>query len=138
MKKFAILLAALAFCPMFVGRMLAGENFKLLVEGPEAEYNLVRVINNSQHANLNCTVYLLNKDGEKYTVRSAVGGYSVHSSGGTDSKKIKVYRGDWLGVVLPDDVDDVSCIISYIDLPVFDVVEISIINSTALSVGAEF
>ena len=140
MKKFTTILAILALCPLFVGTLWAGENFKLRVEGPEAEYNLVRVTNNSQHQSLECTVYLLDKNGEKYTVRSAVGTYHVYNRGDTDSNKIKLRRGDWLGVVLPEGIENVSCIISYMDLPFFDVVDISIIDGSdkGYSAGQEF
>ncbi len=139
MKKFATIIAILAFCPLFVESIFAGESFKLPVEGPEAEYNLVRVINNSQYQNLQCIVYLLDKKEDKYTVRSAVGTYSLEGNGDKDSKKVDLRRGDYLGISLPDGIENVSCVISYLDLPVLDIVEISIVDgSNTYSVGQEF
>ncbi len=140
MKKITTIIAALVFFPLFVESLWAGENFKLRVEGPEARYNMVRVTNNSSLPSLDCTVYLLSKDGEKYTVRSSVGFFRTNGSGDTDSKKFDLNRGDWLGVALPDGIENVSCVISYLDLPIWDIVEITIINVSggAYSVGQEF
>lgn len=135
MKKLALILSLLMTALLGVK---AEGNFRLQVDGPENSYNMVRVVNLSHYTDFTCTVYFLDKHDDKFVVASAAGTYKLAGTNDHDSNKVRVRKGNWLGVKLPDDMTDVSVSISYKDLPMFDIVNLVITDGTTPAVGEEF
>lgn len=116
----------------------AQNNIKLKVEGPEASYNLVRVENHTGFSNFDLTVYSLNETEGKFTVKSTLGTFSLKEKGDIDSVKTRVYSGQWLGVALPEGMENVKAVVTYKDLPLFDIVYIILTDENTVPVGEEF
>lgn len=116
----------------------AGNNIKIKVEGPEEAYNLVRVVNQTSFSDFNLTVYYLRDSEGKQVVESVLGRFDLKGKGDVDSVKAKTVFGQWLGVLLPDEMSEVQAIITYKDLPAFDIVYITLVEGNAMKVGEEF
>lgn len=136
MKRFSLIISLLM---VFILGAQADNKFRLKVDGPEKTYNMVRVINQSHYAEFTCTVFFLEakKDGT-FLTGSAVGTYTLKESGDTDSNRVRVKNGEWLGIKLPEGIADVNVSISYKDMPMFDIVDLVITDGTAPAVGEEF
>ena len=106
---------------------LAAQHITIEIEGPETEYNQVRVVNGTSQENFRCRVVRLTtegKQGETYGV------YYLKEKGDSDSKTNWVYQGDRFMIDLPKDFPvEVSYTIEYKNLPLFDVVIIHLFDT---------
>lgn len=117
--------------------LLAKNNVKLKIEGPEDAYNMVKVINQTSFADFNLTIYFLEENGDKMIVSSTLGNYFLKGTGDTDTVKVKTTQGQCIGVALPDGMEDVQVVLTYVDLPFFDIVQI-VLSEDTIKVGDEF
>lgn len=134
MKK--VLLFALAvFASLSV---IAKNNIKLKIEGPEKSYNMVRVTNQTGFSDFDLTVYFLQERDGKMVVSSALGNFVLKGTGDTDSVRVRAGSGQWIGVALPEGMEGVQAVLTYKDLPAFDIVQIVLIEGNSPDVGEEF
>ncbi len=123
MRKFIIL----GLLSLFGLYSLAAQHITIEIEGPETEYNQVRVVNGTSQENFRCRVVRLTtegKQGETYGV------YYLKEKGDSDSKTNWVYQGDRFMIDLPKDFPvEVSYTIEYKNLPLFDVVIIHLFDT---------
>lgn len=133
MKKLVIL-AVMALCSI---SLFAKNNIKLKIEGPEEEYNMVRVVNKTSFSDFNLTIYSLKEDGEKLVVDSALGSYYLKGKDDIDSVRVRTKMGQWIGVALPDGMETVTALLTYVDLPLFDIVLV-VLTEEAMQAGEEF
>jgi len=126
------LLAALSFAAG------AKNNIKLKIEGPEDSYNMIKVCNQTNFVDFDVTVYALTERDGKLVVANGLGNFKLEDRDDTDSAKAKVRFGQWIGVSLPDGMENVQAVVTYLDLPVFDIIVITLTESSAVDVGEEF
>ena len=136
MKRFAVALM------MIFGFIFSvySENIKIKIEGPEEEYNQIKIINDTNIDAFNCTVYLLEKYENKYIVKDTLGVFHLRCKSDEDSCRIFVKRNSYIGLSFSTDLGELSYSITYKDLPFFDVVEIFIFEKTNNEniIGKEF
>lgn len=133
--KRLILITLLAAISLAAG---AKNNIKLKIEGPEDSYNMIKVCNQTNFVDFDVTVYALTERDGKLVVASGLGNFKLEDKEDTDSAKVKVRFGQWIGVSLPDGMENVQAVVTYLDLPVFDIIVITLTESSAVDVGEEF
>ena len=146
MRKFIIL----GLLSLFGLYSLAAQHITIEIEGPETEYNQVRVVNGTSQENFRCRVVRLTtegKQGETFAIgvsdeeetevgknrfgeKVRYGVYYLKEKGDSDSKTNWVYQGDRFMIDLPKDFPvEVSYTIEYKNLPLFDVVIIHLFDT---------
>lgn len=116
----------------------AQNNIKFKIEGPEESYNLIRVENHTSFSDFELTVYLLKETEGKMVVNSALGTFSLKEKGDIDSVKTRLRAEQWIGVSLPEGMEKVKAVMTYKDLPLFDIVYIVLTDENTVAVGDEF
>ncbi len=139
MKKLSFALLIL----LFAGFTASAENFKVKIEGPERSYNQMRITNNTSHSDFDCKVYSLKQKDGKFIIKETLGVFHLKENGDTDSCRMDLKRNSYVGISLPEDFGEVSYIVTYQDLPFFDIVEVSISDGSIdkygdTPVGQEF
>lgn len=134
MKKILLL----TLMALFSLSVFAQNNIKLKIEGPEESYNMVRVNNQTSFSNFNLTIYFLQEDGDKMVVSSTLGNYFLKGKDDTDSVKVRTRMGQWIGIALPAGMESVQAVLTYVDLPLFDIVFITLTDENTVKVGEEF
>lgn len=136
MKK--IVLALFSLVAVASAALAYEETNKIVrVEGPERTYNMVRITNNTHYTDFSCTVYVLAEDGGRFWVDSTLGVFHLGEYDDTDSNTYRVERGMYLGIKLPEGMEDVTPLVTYKDLPLFDIVKI-ILTEDGYAGGEEF
>lgn len=124
---------------LLLGSMAAmAHNTKFQVEGPEKSYNMVRVTNQTHYTGLECTVYFLEEQDGKLVVSSSLGHFTLAGKDDTDSNRVRVSRGQWLGVSLSDEYEGVNVLMTYKDMPLFDIIQIVLTEGSDPAIGQEF
>lgn len=120
MKRFTLLLSFLVF-GIF---SLSAENLRVKIGGSERTYNQMRIYNNTNSENFECTVYSLKQKDGKYIANETLGSFRLKEYDDSDSCTMDLKRNQYVGIVVPDKVGKVTYSLSYRDYPFFDVVEI--------------
>lgn len=135
MKKTFIML----ICTLLSFAGLYAEKIRFTVGGSEGRYNQIKVINQTKASNFDCIAYFLDKDGEKYIAREPLGAFHLDKTGSRDTcTNIKlISQGEHIGIAVPDEVGAVSYVVSYKDYPLFDIIEITLLDGES-PLGKEF
>lgn len=101
----------------------AQSKLTFFVEGPEKEYNQIRVTNETSLENFHCRVVVLDED---RSVKDIYGDYQLKEKGDTDTNtKDRIKRGTLLGIQFPKNfTEELSFYVEYRDNPMFDVIVI--------------
>lgn len=122
MKK-SIFVCMLLLCSMCVW---CAQRITFTVEGPESSYNQIRIVNETATAEFRCRITRLKADGE---VGELYGVYELKAAGDTDTNTKKVRNGEQFVLDMPKDFPtEVGYAIEYVDLPLFDMVVIHLIE----------
>ena len=124
MKKILITLVGLFVCTVAI----YAENIKFKVAGPEASYNQVRIMNESDYDEFDGKVYRLSEQDGSFVIKETLGVFHIKYQHDTDSVSAKIRRGEWLGVSLAGSDKVVPFRIDYMDLPFFDVVQVYLLS----------
>lgn len=123
MKKILTVLFAL------VALSASAEKLTFVVEGPEEEYNMIKVINETSMDELSCRLLELN---EKNIIQSEYGIYYLKGKNDADKKRAKVLRGTRIGIQLNKEVKKaLNFTIEYKDMPAFDMIVIHLYDKSA-------
>lgn len=135
MKKIFVFMLCALFC---LGGLYA-EKIRFTVGGSEGRYNQIKVVNQTKSSNFDCIAYFLDKDGEKYIAREPLGAFHLDKTGSRDTcTNIKlISQGEHIGILVPDEVGPVSYVVSYKDYPLFDIIEITLLDGES-PLGKEF
>lgn len=136
MKKIIVVLL------MFLGLIISAhsENIKMKIGGSEDSYNQIKIINYTDYDDFNCTVYLLEKRGEKFIVKETLGVLHLRFKNDSDTCSVTLMRNSYIGISFSKDLGGLSYVVTYRDIPFFDAVEIYISEKTEFenAVGNEF
>ena len=135
MKKTVLMLV----CTLLSFAGLYAEKIRFTVAGSEGRYNQIRLVNKTGASNFDCIAYFLDKDGEKYIAREPLGAFHLDKIGGRDTcTSINlINQGDHIGIVVPEEVGQVSYVVSYKDYPLFDIIEVTLLGGES-PLGKEF
>jgi len=135
MKKTFIML----ICTLLSFAGLYAEKIRFTVGGSEGRYNQIKVINQTKACDFDCIAYFLDKDGEKYIAREPLGAFHLDKTGSRDTcTNIRlINQGEHIGILVPDEVGQLSYVVSYKDYPLFDIIEITILDGES-PLGKEF
>ena len=135
MKKTILML----ICTLLSFAGLYAEKIRFTVGGSEGRYNQIKVVNQTKASNFDCIAYFLDKDGEKYIAREPLGAFHLDKTGSRDTcTNIKlISQGEHIGILVPDEVGPVSYVVSYKDYPLFDIIEITLLDGES-PLGKEF
>lgn len=119
-KLFMILMAAML-------PMLIQAREVLTIEGPEDEYNQIKVINHTSVENLRCRVVKINDADDTNPI--VYGIYELKGYEDSDVNTNWIKSGSKIGVEFPGDLNiDIDCKVEYKDLPLFDIVIIHLFD----------
>ena len=135
MKKTILMLV----CTLLSFAALYAEQIRFTVGGSDGRYNQIKVVNQTKASNFDCIAYFLDKDGEKYIAREPLGAFHLDKTGSRDTcTNIKlISQGEHIGILVPDEVGPVSYVVSYKDYPLFDIIEITLLDGES-PLGKEF
>ena len=98
------------------------------IEGPEEDYNQIRVENGTSQVNFRCRIVILDNDD---SVLTTYGVFELKEKGDSDSNTSRIPRGTRIGIDMPKDFPvQVSYFIEYRDYPLFDAVIIHLTDET--------
>lgn len=135
MKKIISGLLSLMLC----AAGLYAEHIKFTVAGTETRYNQIKVVNNTTAANFDCTAYFLEERDGKLIAQEAIGMFHLGDMNSSDTCNCirLIKKGTHIGLAVPDSVGTISYIVSYKDYPLFDIIEISLLDEES-PIGKEF
>ena len=100
------------------------------VDGPEAKYNQIRVVNETSQTDFSCRVFVLS--GENDENKTLYGVFNLKGHGDHDSNAKWLDRGTKVLVEVPAEfAEDVSLAVEYLDRPIFDIVIIHLTDADA-------
>ena len=97
----------------------ASAQHTFVAEGPEKQYNQIRVVNETSQENFQCRVVVLD---ENDSLQKVYGVYNLNEKGDADSNTDKFPRGTKFGIQMPKNFPvEVDFMIEYKDIPLFDI-----------------
>ncbi len=100
------------------------------VEGPEREYNQIRIINQTSQENFSCRLVLLkeNADGS-FTRGDVYGTYNLKGKNDIDTNSVKIKRGTLVGIEMQENFpEEIEVSIEYRNYPFFDSIIVVLID----------
>lgn len=132
MKKIVLAFFSLLFCLS----ALSAEHIKFTVDGTEHRYNQIRIVNNTRQ-DFDCTAYILEKRGDKFVAQEALGVFHLKNGNEYDTCTKFIHRGTHIGIDVPESAGNVTYVVSYKDYPLFDIIEVTLIDGES-PLGKEF
>ena len=117
-------------CVLMMALGAYAEKMMFTVEGPEEEYNQVRVINATSLDNLRCRVVVLDDSGKKISYEYGV--FDLVGKGDTDTSTKSIKKGVKLGIQIAENVKTrLNFSVEYMDRPLFDAVIIRLYDEAS-------